>query len=97
MLRIAASIAGGVLVDLRETVTGLDEGNAVLVSRAVCHAAGCGRRSGGSGLVTGTLPRMVTITRPRHPLEGRPLRMLGSYAGMAGWSCCWCCLMAASR
>jgi hypothetical protein len=28
--------------------------------------------------VTGTLPRMVTITRPRHPLEGRPLRMLGS-------------------
>ncbi len=45
VLRIAASIAGGVLVDLREAVTGLDEGNAVLVARAVCHAAGC-RRAG---------------------------------------------------
>ena len=40
VLRIAASIAGGVPVDLREAVTGLDEGNAVLAAAAVLHAAG---------------------------------------------------------
>jgi hypothetical protein len=40
VLRIAASIAGGVPVDLGEAVTGLDEVNAVLAARAVCHAAG---------------------------------------------------------
>jgi hypothetical protein len=40
VLRIAASIAEGVPVDLREAVTGLDEANAVLAARAVCHAAG---------------------------------------------------------
>jgi hypothetical protein len=39
VLRIAASIAVGVLVDLREAVTGPDENNAVLA--AVLHAAGC--------------------------------------------------------
>jgi hypothetical protein len=40
VLRIAASIAGGVPVDLREAVTGLDENNAVLAAAAVLHAAG---------------------------------------------------------
>jgi hypothetical protein len=40
VLRIAASIAAGVPVDLREAVTGLDAGNAVLVAEAVLHAAG---------------------------------------------------------
>lgn len=40
VLRIAASIAAGVPVDLRETVTGLDENNAVLAAAAVLHAAG---------------------------------------------------------
>jgi hypothetical protein len=40
VLRIAASIAGGVPVDLREAVTGLDESNAVLAAAAVLHAAG---------------------------------------------------------
>ncbi len=40
MLRIAASIAAGVPVDLREAVTGLDEKNAVLAAGAVLHAAG---------------------------------------------------------
>ena len=49
MLRIAASIAGGVLVDLRETVTGLDEGNAILAARAVCHAAGCRQAGAAAG------------------------------------------------
>jgi len=40
MLRIAASIAEGVPVDLREAVTGLDDNNAVLAAAAVLHAAG---------------------------------------------------------
>ncbi len=40
VLRIAASIAEGVPVDLREAVTGLDEKNAVLAAAAVLHAAG---------------------------------------------------------
>jgi hypothetical protein len=40
VLRIAASIAGGMPVDLREAVTGLDENNAVLAAAAVLHAAG---------------------------------------------------------
>jgi hypothetical protein len=40
VLRIAVSLADGVPVDLRDAVTGLDEVNAVLAARAVCHAAG---------------------------------------------------------
>ena len=40
VLRIAASIGGGVPVDLREAVTGLDDNNAVLAAAAVLHAAG---------------------------------------------------------
>ena len=40
LLRIAASIAGGVPVDLGEAVTGLDENNAVLAAAAVLQAAG---------------------------------------------------------
>ena len=42
MLRIAASIAEGVPVDMREAVTGLDEDNAVLAAAAVLRAAGHG-------------------------------------------------------
>jgi hypothetical protein len=40
VLRIAASIAEGVPVDLREAACGLDENNAVLAAAAVLHAAG---------------------------------------------------------
>jgi hypothetical protein len=40
MLRVAASIAEGVRVDLRDAVSGLDVANVVLVARAVLHAAG---------------------------------------------------------
>ncbi len=40
ILRLAASIAVGVPVDLGEAVTGLDENNAVLAAAAVLHAAG---------------------------------------------------------
>ena len=40
VLRIAASIAEGVPVDLREAVSGVDDVNVVLAARAVLHAAG---------------------------------------------------------
>ena len=40
VLRIAASIAEGVPVDMREAVTGLDEDDAVLAAAAVLRAAG---------------------------------------------------------
>jgi hypothetical protein len=53
VLQIAASLAAGVPVDLREAVTGVDAGNAVLAAAAVLHAAGCGdlgaRLAGGQG------------------------------------------------
>jgi hypothetical protein len=40
ILRVAASIAEGVPVDLRDAVGGLDEANVVLVVRAMLHVAG---------------------------------------------------------
>jgi hypothetical protein len=40
VLRLAASIAAGVPVDLGSAVSGLDAGNAGLVAAAVLHAAG---------------------------------------------------------
>lgn len=40
VLRVAASIAEGVPIDLRDAVTGLDAVNAVLVARAVLAAGG---------------------------------------------------------
>ena len=42
MLRIAASLAEGVPVDLGEVVTGLDDRNLVLVAQAVLRAGGSG-------------------------------------------------------
>ena len=40
MLRLAASIAGGIPADLGEAVTGLDRANAAAAARAVLHAGG---------------------------------------------------------
>jgi len=40
LLRIAASLAKGIPVDLRDTVTGLDHTNSALVAWAVTQAAG---------------------------------------------------------
>jgi hypothetical protein len=37
---VAASIAGGIPVDLREAVLCLDAVNAARVAQAICHAAG---------------------------------------------------------
>jgi len=51
VLRIAASIAEGVPVDLREAATSLDERNAGLAAAAVLHAAG--HRDLGTGLGCG--------------------------------------------
>jgi hypothetical protein len=40
VLRVAAGIAAGCPVDLRDALTGLDAANAVLVAAAVLHASG---------------------------------------------------------
>lgn len=40
LLRVAASIAEGVPVDLRDALSGLDQVNVVLVAEAVLHANG---------------------------------------------------------
>jgi hypothetical protein len=40
MLRLAASIAGGIPADLGEAVTGLDRANIAAAARAVLHAGG---------------------------------------------------------
>jgi 8-oxo-dGTP diphosphatase len=44
MLRLAASFVGGTPVNLRDALTGLDAGNADLVSQAVLHATGLQRQ-----------------------------------------------------
>ena len=41
VLRVAASIAEGVPVDLRDALSGLDERNLALVAGAVLYAGGC--------------------------------------------------------
>ena len=78
VLLVAASIAGGIPVDLRE---------AALVHGRGERRAGrpgdlpCGRAPGAGGdgdvPVRPALPATVVITQARHPLEGRELRVLG--------------------
>jgi hypothetical protein len=41
---VAASIAGGIPVDLREAALCMDAVNAARAARAICHAAGCRMR-----------------------------------------------------
>jgi hypothetical protein len=40
ILQLSASLAGGIPVDLRDTITGLDDRNTALLITAVRHAAG---------------------------------------------------------
>ncbi len=40
VLLVAASIAGGILVDLREAALCMDAVNAARAAQAICHAAG---------------------------------------------------------
>jgi hypothetical protein len=40
ILRLSASLAGGIPVDLRDAVTGLDDDNTALLVTAIRHAAG---------------------------------------------------------
>jgi hypothetical protein len=47
MLKITASIADGIPVDLRDTLTGLDDDNIATLVTAILHAAG--KRPGNSG------------------------------------------------
>ena len=46
VLLVAASIAAGIPVDLREAALCMDAVNAARAGRAVCHAAGCRRQAG---------------------------------------------------
>ncbi len=47
MLKITASLADGIPVDLQDTLTGLDDDNIARLITAILHAAG--KRSGSSG------------------------------------------------
>ena len=47
LLMLSASLAGGIPVDLRDAVTGLDDGNIARLVTAILHAAG--KRPGTSG------------------------------------------------
>jgi hypothetical protein len=44
VLQLSASLAGGIPVDLRDAVTGLDDGNVARLVTAILHASG--KRSG---------------------------------------------------
>jgi hypothetical protein len=46
MLKITASLAGGIPVDLRDTITGLDDRNIQLVTTAIRRASGKRSRAG---------------------------------------------------
>jgi hypothetical protein len=45
VLLVAASIAAGIPVDLREAALCMDADNAARAAQAVCHAAGCGTQA----------------------------------------------------
>lgn len=62
MLRLAASIAGGIPVDLREALPGLDRANLALAATAVVHAGG--HRDAGITLPSDRPPAM-SKTRSR--------------------------------
>ena len=95
VLLVAASIAEGIPVDLREAALCMDAVNAARAAQAVCHAAGRRVSGGGGGRpVTAALPGTVVVTRPRHPLDGpgaagagrdAPARAAGAAAGAARW------------
>jgi hypothetical protein len=53
MLRLAASIVGGIPVDLREALPGLDRATLALAAGAVAHA---GRYRGAGITLTGARP-----------------------------------------
>jgi hypothetical protein len=40
ILLLSASLAGGIPVDLRDTITGLDDGNIARLLSAISHASG---------------------------------------------------------
>ena len=46
VLLVAASIAEGIPVDLREAALTLDAGSVAGIAQAVCHAAGCAAPAG---------------------------------------------------
>ena len=79
VLLVAASIAEGIPVDLREAalVHGRGERRAGRPGGVPCGRPPCAGGDGGRP-VTAVLPGTVRLTRPRHPFEGRQLPVLGS-------------------
>jgi hypothetical protein len=77
VLLVAASIAEGIPVDLREAgpVHGRRVSRVGGVGGVSCGRVPC--RRGGGGWPVSALAGTVVITRPRHPLAGRELRVLG--------------------
>lgn len=73
VLRIAASIAEGVPVDLGQALIGLDQHSPDRPDGATPRRSASDGRLDRAGVVMTT----VTIMRPRHPLQGQPLRVLG--------------------
>ena len=58
ILQLSASLAAGIQVDLRDSITGLDDDNAALLITAILHA-------------TGNRPKNNRHQLPR-PVQGRP-------------------------
>ena len=79
MLLLAASIAGGTPVNLKDTLPGIDRRNASLVVSAVAHAAGLPdlaqidrrRQTAAVDLDIPPARRMVTRTENRYPSSSR--------------------------
>ena len=72
ILRVVASIAEGLPIDLRDALTCLDAVNSVLVARAVLRR---GRPPRGRRRAVRAM-NSVTITRRRDPLEGQRVAVL---------------------
>lgn len=67
VLRLAASLAAGVPVDLGSTLTGLDEHNVALVAAAVAHAGGSpSRDDAGTKSCPVCGKRFLPVGRQRH-------------------------------
>jgi len=85
MLKITASLADGIPVDLRDTLTGLDDTNIRLLITVIHHASG--RRPENSGLLrvgppnrTPSKPARGTSPDPRQSEPGDKRHGAGSWS-----------------
>ena len=70
MLRLAASLAGGIPVNLRDALTGLDDRNIQLVINAALHASGHRRPCDGATARRRCPARYRTAHRPGLRIPG---------------------------